>query len=111
MTQYLDFFAGELDRLGDNQRSFLTIGRRAGRFPSALARVGPLGPEQEISVWCSNDYLGMGQHPSVLEAMKGAVDAFGGGSGGSRNIGGTNHCHVLLEEELARLHSKEAALL
>ena len=111
MTQYLDFFADELARLGDNQRSFLTIGRRAGRFPSALARVDALGPDQEISVWCSNDYLGMGQHPSVLEAMKSAVDAFGAGSGGSRNIGGTNHYHVLLERELAQLHRKEAALL
>ncbi|WP_329586134.1 5-aminolevulinate synthase [Kitasatospora sp. NBC_01250] len=111
MTQHLDFFADELDKLGDNRRSFLEIGRRAGQFPSAMARTGSLGPGQEVSVWCSNDYLGMGQNPSVLEAIKGAVDAFGAGSGGSRNIGGTNHYHVLLEQELAELHRKEAALL
>lgn len=109
MNQYMDFFAGELAALGDQKRSFLEIGRRAGRFPSADAR--GRGVAQEISVWCSNDYLGMGQHPAVLEAMKNAVDAFGAGSGGSRNIGGTNHYHVLLEQELATLHRKEAALL
>jgi 5-aminolevulinate synthase len=111
MTQHLDFFAGELEELGDHRRSFLEIGRRAGRFPSALTRTGISGSDHEISVWCSNDYLGMGQHPTVLEAMKAAVDAFGAGSGGSRNIGGTNNYHVLLEAELATLHRKEAALL
>lgn len=111
MTQYLDFFALELDKLADSKRAFLEIGRRAGRFPSALARIGTGRPDQEISVWCSNDYLGMGQNPSVLAAMKNAVDAFGAGSGGSRNIGGTNPYHSLLESELAALHGKEAALV
>jgi 5-aminolevulinate synthase len=112
MNQHLDFFAAELRDLGDHKRSFLEIGRRAGRFPSAMARSGTdRDPDQEISVWCSNDYLGMGQNISVLEAMKSAVDAFGAGSGGSRNIGGTNFYHVLLEKELATLHGKESALL
>ncbi|MEV5953330.1 5-aminolevulinate synthase [Streptomyces sp. NPDC051987] len=111
MTQLLNFFVAELEELGEHKRSFLEIGRRAGRFPSAMARTGTTGPDQEISVWCSNDYLGMGQHPSVLEAMKTTIDAFGAGSGGSRNIGGTNYYHVLLEDELAALHHKESALV
>ncbi|WP_035865196.1 5-aminolevulinate synthase [Kitasatospora cheerisanensis] len=111
MTQHLDFFTAELEQLGQAKRSFLEIGRRAGRFPSATARTGAPGGDREISVWCSNDYLGMGQNPSVLEAMKNTVDAFGAGSGGSRNIGGTNYYHVLLEQELAALHQKEAALI
>ncbi|MGY4925942.1 5-aminolevulinate synthase [Streptomyces sp. 900105755] len=111
MTQHLDFFASEMKEFADHKRSFLEIGRRAGRFPSAMARTGTGGPDLEVSVWCSNDYLGMGQNPAVLEAMKTALDAFGAGSGGSRNIGGTNHFHVLLEKELAALHGKEAALI
>ncbi|MFE3947475.1 5-aminolevulinate synthase [Streptomyces sp. NPDC059118] len=111
MNNHLDFFAREMEEFGARRREFLEIGRRAGRFPSAVARQGQDGADVEISVWCSNDYLGMGQNPFVLEAMKNAVDAFGAGSGGSRNIGGTNHYHVLLENELAALHGKEDALI
>ncbi|MER7846212.1 5-aminolevulinate synthase [Kitasatospora sp. NPDC096077] len=111
MTAHLDFFTHEMKEFADHSRQFLEIGRRAGRYPSATAREGQAGAELEISVWCSNDYLGMGQNPAVLAAMKEAVDAFGAGSGGSRNIGGTNYYHVLLEQELAALHGKEAALL
>ncbi|MFF5858364.1 5-aminolevulinate synthase [Streptomyces sp. NPDC012751] len=111
MNKHLDFFAREREEFGARRRDFLEIGRRAGRFPSAVARQGQGGADVEISVWCSNDYLGMGQNPYVLQAVKNAVDAFGAGSGGSRNIGGTNHYHVLLEEELAALHGKEAALI
>jgi 5-aminolevulinate synthase len=111
MNKHLDFFAREREEFGARRRDFLEIGRRAGRFPSAVARQGKGGADVEISVWCSNDYLGMGQNPYVLEAVKNAVDAFGAGSGGSRNIGGTNHYHVLLEKELAALHGKEAALI
>jgi 5-aminolevulinate synthase len=109
MTQLLDYFSREMTEFSEHTREFLEIGRRAGQFPSATARTG--GVDAEVSVWCSNDYLGMGQHPRVLAAMKDAIDRFGGGSGGSRNIGGTNHYHVLLEKELAALHGKEAALL
>ncbi|AUY48508.1 5-aminolevulinate synthase [Streptomyces sp. CB01881] len=95
--------------LAERRREFLEIGRRSGEFPSATARRD--GVDSQISVWCSNDYLGMGQNRQVVEAMKAAIDAHGVGSGGSRNIGGTNHYHVALEQELADLHGKEAALL
>lgn len=111
MTRYLDIFSqqmAELEVVG-RRRDFLEIGRVAGRFPAASNQRD--GEVSEISVWCSNDYLGMGQHPSVLAAMKDSIDQFGAGSGGSRNIGGTNHYHVLLERELAQLHGKDDALL
>jgi 5-aminolevulinate synthase len=91
-------------------RVFMDILRLRGAFPHALLREAD-GTERRITVWCGNDYLGMGQNPAVLDAMKRAVDSAGAGSGGTRNISGTTHFHVALEDELADLHDKPAALL
>ena len=105
-------FAEALDGLRDEgrYRVFMDILRLRGAFPYALLREAD-GNERRITVWCSNDYLGMGQNPAVLDAMKRAVDSAGAGSGGTRNISGTTHYHVALEAELADLHGKPAALL
>lgn len=101
-----------LNRLHDEgrYRTFIDIERRRGAYPEAVWR-RPDGTERTITVWCGNDYLGMGQHPAVLAAMHGALEAAGAGSGGTRNISGTTVYHKALEAELADLHGKEAALV
>ena len=101
-----------IERLHDEgrYRTFIDIERRKGQFPHAVWTRDD-GTEKNITVWCGNDYLGMGQHPVVTEAMNEAIEATGAGSGGTRNISGTTVYHKRLEAELADLHGKEAALL
>ena len=108
---YTKAFASALQALKDEgrYRVFADIKRDRGRFPAARHYTD--GAARPITVWCSNDYLGMGQHPAVIGAMHEALDAAGAGSGGTRNISGTTHYHVELEAEIADLHGKQAALL
>ncbi|GHF69949.1 5-aminolevulinate synthase [Seohaeicola zhoushanensis] len=108
-TAKLDAALGRLHDEG-RYRTFIDIERVKGQFPHAVW-TRPDGTQRDITVWCGNDYLGMGQHPVVLAAMHEAIDATGAGSGGTRNISGTTVYHKRLEAELADLHGKEAALL
>ena len=108
--KYFDDAIGALKDEG-RYRVFIDIERQRGSFPRAVHHASETQGKRSITVWCSNDYLGMGQHPVVTTAMHEAIEAVGAGSGGTRNISGTTHFHVELERELADLHGKEAALL
>jgi 5-aminolevulinate synthase len=111
-VDYTRVFTQAIDRLHTEgrYRVFIDILRNKGTFPNARCFAGHNGPKP-ITVWCSNDYLAMGQHPKVIEAMEAALHDVGAGSGGTRNIGGNTHYHVDLEHELADLHGKQSALL
>jgi len=111
MTNYIEFFKKNLENLKieGNYRIFADLEKIAGNFPQALNYKE--NSVSEVTVWCSNDYLGMSQNKIVLDSMVEALKKVGAGSGGTRNISGTNHYHVLLERELCYLHQKEAALL
>ncbi|MGB0934521.1 MAG: 5-aminolevulinate synthase [Alphaproteobacteria bacterium] len=108
---YKSFFSASLDEMKQQgrYRYFANLQRKCGDFPRAVN--GDQENQQDVTVWCSNDYLGMGQHPKVLQAMKDAIDTYGAGAGGTRNISGTTCLHVELEREIAKVHGKEAALI
>ncbi|MFF4160138.1 5-aminolevulinate synthase [Streptomyces sp. NPDC001678] len=110
MFDYIGHFADRMEKLKESgqYRTFVEIERLAGRFPQALHHASQ--GTREVTVWCSNDHLGMGQHPDVLAAMRRTLDTSGAAAGGSRNISGTTPHHVALEREVADLHSKESAL-
>src|SRR5246127_4146661 len=115
MTSETDFSQSFTQLIADMKmdgryRTFIQLERVAGEFPTAVWH-RPDGQSRLVTVWCSNDYLGMGQHPDVLRAMRRTIDASGAGTGGTRNISGTNREHVQLEAELADLHGKKAALI
>jgi 5-aminolevulinate synthase len=111
-VNYEHIFDQAIERLHSEgrYRVFIDILRNKGAYPNARCFAGHNGPKP-ITVWCSNDYLAMGQHPKVIEAMEEALHDVGAGSGGTRNIGGNTHYHIELESELADLHGKEGALL
>ena len=108
---YAQFFAGKIADLKESggYRQFVSLDRQAGKFPRAWYASESGG--REVTIWCSNDYLGIGQHPEILRAMTDVIRDHGAGSGGSRNIGGTSSYNVLLEKELADFHKKEAGLV
>jgi 5-aminolevulinate synthase len=111
MINYDDFFANKIETLvtEGRYRVFIDLKRKAGHYPTA--DYYSKHDKKPITVWCSNDYLGMGQNPEVIQAAKDALDDVGIGSGGTRNISGTSHYHIALENEIASLHQKESALL
>ena len=110
---YDAFFTEKISELKDqgNYREFAELARHAGNYPHARRYSGTGDEIGDVAIWCSNDYLGMGQHPAVLKAMTAAIKAHGAGAGGTRNISGTSHPVVTLERELADLHGKQAALV
>lgn len=112
VIDYSSIFSQALDKLHEEgrYRVFIDVLRNKGQFPNARCFAGHNGPKP-VTIWCSNDYLAMGQHPAVIAAMEEALHDVGAGSGGTRNIGGNTHYHVDLEAELADLHHKEGALL